>query len=170
MPSRPGAACRTDTATGAEVIDGRTRATAGFKTEDLLQCVGDKLNVGHNPAVESMARLIEHSVRAGEPLNVVAHSQGALCTSRAVRTYRECMSLRRRRLLCSMRHSIRRLNLRSPWNRRTMRRRQRREPLVEPHRDGGGGDRFSPAGPQSLRNTTEASQPVRSAIRAVARP
>jgi hypothetical protein len=70
-------------ATGAEVI-GLHNATGATKSEDVLQCLEDKLDMGKNAAVDSMAHLIAESVRSGEPLNVIAHSQGALCTSRAV--------------------------------------------------------------------------------------
>ncbi len=70
-------------ATGAEVI-GLHNATGATKLEDVVQCAADKLDKGANAAVDSMAHLIAESVRSGEPLNIIAHSQGALCTSRAV--------------------------------------------------------------------------------------
>ncbi len=70
-------------ATGAEVV-GLHNATAAWNVADLAQCVEDKADFGRNLAVESLAHLIEESVRSGEPLNILAHSQGALCTSRAV--------------------------------------------------------------------------------------
>lgn len=66
----------------AEVI-GIYNKTDGM-TSDLTQAVGDKMNLGNNPASDSLSNVIENSVRSGESLEVMAHSQGALITSRAM--------------------------------------------------------------------------------------
>jgi hypothetical protein len=60
----------------------------GFKEDpisDLVQCIGDKLGVSNNPATKTMAKAIFDSCVSGVYLNIVAHSQGAIITSRAVR-------------------------------------------------------------------------------------
>lgn len=71
--------------TGASVI-GVHNATAGV-ARDLSQCVTDKANVGHNPAVDTMADAIYGELTADPPhsVHVMAHSQGGLVTSRAIR-------------------------------------------------------------------------------------
>ncbi|WNG24929.1 hypothetical protein F0U62_13595 [Cystobacter fuscus] len=69
-------------ATGAKVV-GIHNATEGL-AGDLQQSVGDKLNVGNNPAVTSLANVILQELRAGRPVHLMAHSQGGLITSRAI--------------------------------------------------------------------------------------
>lgn len=52
--------------------------------KDLGQCVGDKLGIGDNPANATLQDIISEHVASGEPLDIIAHSQGALITSRAL--------------------------------------------------------------------------------------
>ncbi len=69
---------------GAEVV-GVYNATEGAG-RDLLQCVGDKLDLGTNPAVDTLAGTLyaELSSDSTSPINLMAHSQGGLITSRAL--------------------------------------------------------------------------------------
>ncbi|OJH35893.1 hypothetical protein [Cystobacter ferrugineus] len=68
--------------TGAKVI-GVHNATEGM-VADLAQSVGDKLDKGKNPAVDTMADTVYAELKAGRGVHLVAHSQGALVTSRAL--------------------------------------------------------------------------------------
>ena len=52
---------------------------------DLVQCLGDKSGLSNNPATHTMAKAIYDACVSGVHLNVVAHSQGAIITSRAAR-------------------------------------------------------------------------------------
>ncbi len=52
--------------------------------KDLGQCMGDKLGIGDNPANDALQGLIQDHLDSGEPLDIIAHSQGALITSRAL--------------------------------------------------------------------------------------
>ncbi len=69
--------------TGAKVV-GIHNATEGM-VADLAQCVKDKLDKGHNPAVDSMADTVYEELKAGRGVHLFAHSQGALVTSRALK-------------------------------------------------------------------------------------
>jgi hypothetical protein len=68
--------------TGGKVI-GVHNATEGM-VADLAQCVKDKLDKGHNPAVDSMADTVYSELKAGRSVHLMAHSQGGLVTSRAL--------------------------------------------------------------------------------------
>ena len=68
--------------TGAKVV-GIHNATEGM-VADLAQSVKDKLDKGHNPAVDSMADTVYSELKAGRSVHLFAHSQGALVTSRAL--------------------------------------------------------------------------------------
>ena len=68
--------------TGAKVI-GIHNATEGMVT-DIAQCVQDKLDKGNNPAVDSLADTVYSELKAGHDVHLMAHSQGALITSRAL--------------------------------------------------------------------------------------
>lgn len=68
--------------TGANVI-GVRNATAGF-VSDIGQSIGDTFGIGDNPAVETMADTVYEEIKAGRPVHIMAHSQGALVTSRAL--------------------------------------------------------------------------------------
>jgi hypothetical protein len=68
----------------AEVV-GVYNASEGF-WKDFAQCVKDKLGIGHNPAVETLKNTLYAELTSGsqQPINLMAHSQGALITSRAL--------------------------------------------------------------------------------------
>ncbi len=68
--------------TGSRVI-GIHNATGGFGA-DVLQSLGDKLDIGRNPAVDTMANAVYSELKAGRSVHLIAHSQGALVTSRAL--------------------------------------------------------------------------------------
>ncbi|MET0401433.1 MAG: hypothetical protein ABW123_03480 [Cystobacter sp.] len=68
--------------TGAKVI-GVHNSTEGI-VSDLAQSVKDKLDKGKNPAVDTMADTVYSELKAGRGVHLVAHSQGALVTSRAL--------------------------------------------------------------------------------------
>ena len=74
--------------TGAVVVgiynqsgDGETPAIFS----DLVQCLGDKTGIGNNPATNTLAQCVYDSCVGGKYLNIVAHSQGAIITSRGLR-------------------------------------------------------------------------------------
>ncbi len=73
-------------ATAARVV-GVYNATDGL-VPDLLQCQKDKLDRGHNPAVDAVAGLIESELAAGRSVHLTGHSQGALVASRALEDVR----------------------------------------------------------------------------------
>jgi hypothetical protein len=52
--------------------------------KDLSQSIGDKLGIGNNPAVDTLQEMITESVQAGQPFEIIGHSQGAIITSRAL--------------------------------------------------------------------------------------
>lgn len=68
--------------TGANVI-GIHNSTEGF-AKDVGQSALDKANLGTNPPVDTLANAIYNAAKKGEQINVLAHSQGGLITSRAV--------------------------------------------------------------------------------------
>lgn len=68
--------------TGANVI-GIHNATEGT-VKDLAQCLGDKLDIGKNPAVDTVADTVYKELKAGRGVHLMAHSQGGLITSRAL--------------------------------------------------------------------------------------
>lgn len=68
--------------TGANVV-GIHNATEGF-VKDVAQSALDKANLGRNPAVDTLADAIYNGVKQGQPVNIIAHSQGGIITSRAV--------------------------------------------------------------------------------------
>lgn len=68
--------------TGARVV-GIHNATQGGIV-DVIQSAGDTLDVGHNPAVDTLADTVYAEISAGRTIHLMAHSQGALITSRAL--------------------------------------------------------------------------------------
>jgi len=52
---------------------------------DLLQCLGDKTGLGTNPATDTLMKTVFDACINGISLNIVAHSQGAIITSRGIR-------------------------------------------------------------------------------------
>jgi hypothetical protein len=69
-------------ATGSRTI-GIHNATQGGLL-DVAQSLGDKLDVGSNPAVDTLAETVYNEIRAGHSVHLLAHSQGAIITSRAL--------------------------------------------------------------------------------------
>ncbi len=78
--------------TGTEVV-GLYNATDGV-LKDVLQTIGDRLDVGQNAAVNSLTRLILSKIDDCEPLRLAAYSQGALITSRALEDVRQALMAR----------------------------------------------------------------------------
>jgi hypothetical protein len=68
--------------TGARVV-GIHNATQGGAA-DVIQSAGDTLDVGRNPVVDTLADTVYEEVNAGRTVHLMAHSQGALITSRAL--------------------------------------------------------------------------------------
>ncbi|HEX8189129.1 MAG TPA: hypothetical protein VF586_12310 [Pyrinomonadaceae bacterium] len=68
--------------TGARVV-GIHNATQGGVV-DVIQSAGDTLDVGRNPAVDTLADTVYEEITAGRTIHLMAHSQGALITSRAL--------------------------------------------------------------------------------------
>ena len=68
--------------TGARVV-GIHNATQGGVV-DVIQSAGDTLDIGHNPAVDTLADTVYEEITAGRTVHLMAHSQGALITSRAL--------------------------------------------------------------------------------------
>jgi hypothetical protein len=68
--------------TGSRVI-GVHNATQS-SAADILQSLGDKLDIGNNPAVDTLADTVYNELRAGRDVYLLAHSQGAIITSRAL--------------------------------------------------------------------------------------
>ncbi|WP_147449984.1 hypothetical protein [Corallococcus carmarthensis] len=52
---------------------------------DLGQSIADKLGRGRNPAVDTLADTVHAELKAGRSVHLMAHSQGAIITSRALR-------------------------------------------------------------------------------------
>lgn len=69
-------------ATGMNVVP-LYNATEGA-VKDLLQSVGDTFDLGTNKAVDSLADQVYARLMDGEPVRLMAHSQGGLITSRAL--------------------------------------------------------------------------------------
>lgn len=75
--------------TGARVIgiynqsgDGDTNTNM---IGDLLQSLGDKTGIGKNLTTNTLAKAVFDACTNGVNINIVAHSQGAIITSRAIR-------------------------------------------------------------------------------------
>jgi len=68
--------------TGSRVI-GVHNATRS-SVADIFQSLGDKLDIGNNPAVDTLADTVYNELRAGRDVHLMAHSQGAIITSRAL--------------------------------------------------------------------------------------
>jgi hypothetical protein len=77
--------------TGSRVI-GVHNATGTF-AGDLLQSLGDKLDIGRNPAVDTLADTVYNELKAGREVHLMAHSQGAIITSRALTDVRNRLML-----------------------------------------------------------------------------
>jgi hypothetical protein len=68
--------------TGARVV-GLHNATQGGVV-DVIQSAGDTLDIGRNPAVDTLADTVYAEITNGRTVHLMAHSQGALITSRAL--------------------------------------------------------------------------------------
>lgn len=77
--------------TGSRVV-GIHNSTEGFGT-DILQSLGDKLDIGNNPAVDTLADTVYNELRAGRDVHLMAHSQGAIITSRALQDVKNRLML-----------------------------------------------------------------------------
>lgn len=73
--------------TGSQVL-GIHNSTDGF-VGDVTQSLGDKLDLGRNPAVDTLSDAVYDALEAGQPIHLVGHSQGALITSRALYAVRQ---------------------------------------------------------------------------------
>lgn len=76
---------------GAPVI-GVRNATRGTAL-DLIQSAGDMLDIGRNPAVDTLRDTIYGEIKAGRGVHLMAHSQGGLITSRALQDVRNKLML-----------------------------------------------------------------------------
>lgn len=77
--------------TGSRVV-GIHNSTEGTGI-DLLQSLGDKLDISNNPAVDTLADTVYSELRAGRDVHLMAHSQGALITSRALQDVKNRLML-----------------------------------------------------------------------------
>jgi len=77
--------------TGAAVV-GIHNSTAGLWM-DLKECLNDKLDIGINPPVDTVAHAVYDAVKRGEHPVLVGHSQGALILSRALADVRNRLIL-----------------------------------------------------------------------------
>ena len=68
--------------TGMKAI-GIHNATEGMAS-DLIQAVKDKLDKGHNPAVDTLADTVYSELKAGRSVHLMGYSHGGLITSRAL--------------------------------------------------------------------------------------
>jgi hypothetical protein len=73
-------------------IVGIYHATEDFGP-DILQNNGDRLDVGSNRAIDTLADTIYKELRAGHGVHLLAHSKGALVTSRALRDLKNRLML-----------------------------------------------------------------------------
>lgn len=77
--------------TGSRVI-GVHNATSS-SVADIFQSLGDKLDIGNNPAVDTLADTVYNELRAGRDVHLMAHSQGAIITSRALQDVKNRLML-----------------------------------------------------------------------------
>lgn len=68
--------------TGARVVGVHNATRGGFA--DVIQSIGDTLDIGRNPAVDTLADTVYEEITSGRTIHLMAHSQGALITSRAL--------------------------------------------------------------------------------------
>ncbi len=73
-------------------VIGIHNATQGFGT-DVLQSLGDKLDIGSNSAVDTLADSVYNELKAGRGVHLLAHSQGAIITSRALQDLKNRLML-----------------------------------------------------------------------------
>lgn len=68
--------------TGARVVGVHNATQGGFV--DVIQSAGDIFDIGRNPAVDTLADTVYEEITSGRTVHLMAHSQGALITSRAL--------------------------------------------------------------------------------------
>lgn len=78
-------------ASGSRVVGVHNATTSMIG--DVSQSLGDKLDIGDNPAVDTLADTIYNELQAGRSPHVLAHSQGAIITSRAVQDVKNRLML-----------------------------------------------------------------------------
>ena len=78
-----------NSASGARVL-ALHNTSDGF-LKDIGQTLKDDFSAHSNPATRSLTKLIYRALRRGRPLHIVAHSQGAMIASNAVRLVAEQM-------------------------------------------------------------------------------
>jgi hypothetical protein len=76
---------------GSRVI-GVHNATGSF-VGDVAQSLGDKLDIGKNPAVDTLADTVYGELKAGRDVHLLAHSQGAIITSRSLQDVKNRLML-----------------------------------------------------------------------------
>jgi hypothetical protein len=77
--------------TGSRVV-GIHNATQN-SVADIVQSLGDKLDIGRNRAVDTLADTVYDELRAGREVHLLAHSQGAIITSRALQDVKNRLML-----------------------------------------------------------------------------
>ncbi|MDQ3800209.1 MAG: hypothetical protein M3384_12210 [Acidobacteriota bacterium] len=77
--------------TGSRVV-GIHNATQN-PAADIAQSLGDKLDIGRNPAVDTLAETVYDELRAGRDVHLLAYSQGAIITSRALQDVKNRLML-----------------------------------------------------------------------------
>lgn len=78
-------------ATGSRVVGVHNATESGIA--DVLQSLGDKLDIGANPAVDTLADTVYNELRSGRDVHLMAHSQGAIITSRALQDVKNRLML-----------------------------------------------------------------------------
>lgn len=77
--------------TGSRIV-GVLYSTEGFGT-DVLQSFGDRLDIGSNPAVDTLADTVYKELRSAREVHLMAYSQGALIMSRALQDVKNRLML-----------------------------------------------------------------------------
>jgi pimeloyl-ACP methyl ester carboxylesterase len=72
--------------TGAQVIGIHNSTQGGVR--DVIQSAGDTFDIGRNRTVDTLADTIYGEIKQGRPVHLMAHSQGALISSRALEDVR----------------------------------------------------------------------------------
>ncbi len=80
--------------TGREVVALHNSTRGIFR--DLGQCLIDAFDVGLNPPVDTLSRAFSEAIRNKKPLHVIAHSQGAVVTARALADAKNRLMLQQR--------------------------------------------------------------------------
>ena len=73
-------------------IVGVHNATHGM-FRDIMQSVGDKLNLGNNPPVDTLVQIFHEKATKGKHVHVLGHSQGGLIIARALKHLKKKLRL-----------------------------------------------------------------------------